>query len=380
MGFRIQNNIAAMNAQRNLGISDTAMGKSLERLSSGYRINSAKDDAAGLSISQGFRASIASYNVASRNVTEGNALLQVAEGAMDQVGNMLTRLKELATQAASANAGSNLDKINAEGNQLILEIDRIANSTEYAGSKLLNGTFGVSDTKTGTWETTNAGAGLQSVSGMQSGVTYTVSAVTNADGDGTYNFTVSATLAGGQVAQTLYGVAGAAAGATAEVSFASMGLKITLNDNFTATVGAGTIIASAAAASDFQVGAKNSVDDRIGVTLSSIKSSTLDAGLVSDQMNTAAKAQALLKSVDNAINRLSELRGGIGAAQNRFSYAAANLATTIENYTAADSVIRDVDMAAEMTSFTKNQILLQAGTAMLSQANQAPQMIMSLFK
>jgi len=211
-------------------------------------------------------------------------------------------------------------------------------------------------------------------------VTYTVSAVTNADGDGTYNFTVSATLAGGQVAQTLYGVAGAAAGATAEVSFASMGLKITLNDNFTATVGAGTIIASAAAASDFQVGAKNSVDDRIGVTLSSIKSSTLDAGLVSDQMNTAAKAQALLKSVDNAINRLSELRGGIGAAQNRFSYAAANLATTIENYTAADSVIRDVDMAAEMTSFTKNQILLQAGTAMLSQANQAPQMIMSLFK
>jgi len=97
-------------------------------------------------------------------------------------------------------------------------------------------------------------------------------------------------------------------------------------------------------------------------------------------MNTAAKAQALLKSVDNAINRLSELRGGIGAAQNRFSYAAANLATTIENYTAADSVIRDVDMAAEMTSFTKNQILLQAGTAMLSQANQAPQMIMSLFK
>ena len=378
MGFRIQNNIAAMNAQRNLGISDTAMSKSLERLSSGYRINSAKDDAAGLSISQGFRASIASYNVASRNVTEGNALLQVAEGAMDQVGNMLTRLKELATQAASANAGSNLDKINAEGNQLILEIDRIANSTEYAGSKLLNGSFGVSDTKTGTW--TLASAGLQSVSGMQSSVTYTVSAVTNAAGDGTYNFTVSATLAGGQVAQTLYGVAGAAAGATAEVSFASMGLKITLNDNFTATVGAGTIIASAAAASDFQVGAKNSVDDRIGVTLSSIKSSTLDAGLVSDQMNTAAKAQALLKSVDNAINRLSELRGGIGAAQNRFSYAAANLATTIENYTAADSVIRDVDMAAEMTSFTKNQILLQAGTAMLSQANQAPQMIMSLFK
>lgn len=375
MGFRIQNNIAAMNAQRNLGISDTAMSKSLERLSSGYRINSAKDDAAGLSISQGFRASIASYNVASRNVTEGNALLQVAEGAMDQVGNMLTRLKELATQAASANAGSNLDKINAEGNQLLDEIDRIANSTEYAGSKLVDGTFGVTDTKTGSW---TLSGGLQSVSGLQSSVTYTVAAVTQADGS--YNITASATLASGQVAQTLYGVAGAAAGSTAEVSFAAMGLKITLNENFSATVGAGTIIASAAAASDFQVGAKNTVDDRIGVTLSSIKSSTLDAGLVADQLNTAAKAQSLLTSIDSAINKLSELRGGIGAAQNRFNYAAANLATTIENYTAADSVIRDVDMAAEMTSFTKNQILLQAGTAMLSQANQAPQMVLSLFK
>ena len=377
MGFRIQNNIAAMNAQRNLGISDTAMSKSLERLSSGYRINSAKDDAAGLSISQGFRASIASYNVASRNVTEGNALLQVAEGAMDQVGNMLTRLKELATQAASANAGSNLDKINAEGNQLILEIDRIANNTEYAGSKLLDGSFGVSQDKTqGTW--TLASAGLQSVSGLQSSVTYTVAAVTQADGS--YNITASATLASGQVAQTLYGVAGAAAGSTAEVSFAAMGLKITLNENFSATVGAGTIIASAAAASDFQVGAKNTVDDRIGVTLSSINSSSLNAGLVADQMNTAAKAQSFLTTVDSSISKLNELRGGIGAAQNRFGYAAANLATTIENFSAADSVIRDVDMAAEMTTFTKNQILLQAGTAMLSQANQAPQMIMSLFK
>ncbi|MDI9570846.1 MAG: flagellin, partial [Pseudomonadota bacterium] len=129
-----------------------------------------------------------------------------------------------------------------------------------------------------------------------------------------------------------------------------------------------------------QVGAKDTADDRIGVTLASINANKLDSNLVADQMNTAAKAQALLTSIDSAISKLSELRGGIGAAQNRFSYAAANLATTIENYTAAESVIRDVDMAAEMTSFTKNQILLQAGTAMLSQANQSPQMIMSLFK
>ncbi len=377
MGFRIQNNIAAMNAQRNLSISDMSMSKSLERLSSGYRINSAKDDAAGLSISQGFRASIASYNVASRNVTEGNSLLQVAEGAMDQVGNMLTRLKELATQAASANAGSNLDKINAEGNQLLDEINRIANSTEYAGTLLLNGSFGVTDTKTGTW---TLSGGLQSVSGMQQNVTYTVDAVTNAAGDGTYNFTVSATLAGGQVSQTLYGVSGASTGSTAEVSFAALGLKIVLNDSFTATAGAGTIIASNTAAADFQVGMRNTSDDRIGVTLASIKAADLDANLVKNKLTTAANAQAFLATVDDAISKLNELRGDIGAAQNRLSYAAANLATTLENYSAADSVIRDVDMAAEMTKFSKNQILLQAGTAMLSQANQSPQMVLSLFK
>jgi flagellin len=139
MGLRIQNNIAAMNAHRQLTISDSALSKSLERLSSGYRINRAADDAAGLSISQQFRADIASYKVASRNTAEANSLLQVAEGAMDQIGNMLTRLKELATQAASANAVSNLDKIEAEKDKLVAEIDRIANSTEYAGTKLLDG-------------------------------------------------------------------------------------------------------------------------------------------------------------------------------------------------------------------------------------------------
>lgn len=376
MGFRIQNNIAAMNAQRNLGISDMAMSKSLERLSSGYRINSAKDDAAGLSISQGFRASIASYNVASRNVTEGNALLQVAEGAMDQVGNMLTRLKELATQAASANAGSNLDKINAEGNQLILEIDRIANSTEYAGAKLLNGSFGVSVDGA---STLNPTLGLHSASGMQASTTYTVEAVTGSGG-GKFNVTVSATIGGKSISQTIKDVeAPTTTGSTKEVSFAALGLKITFNTNLNSTSD-GTIVGTAGSPSEFQVGAKDTADDRIGVTLASINANKLDSNLVADQMNTAAKAQALLTSIDSAISKLSELRGGIGAAQNRFSYAAANLATTIENYTAAESVIRDVDMAAEMTSFTKNQILLQAGTAMLSQANQSPQMIMSLFK
>lgn len=363
-----------MNAQKNLTVSDSAISKSLERLSSGYRINSAKDDAAGLSISQGFRADIASYKVASRNVTEGNAMLQVAEGAMDQVGNMLTRLKELATQAASSNAGSNMDKINAEGNELLLEINRIANTTAYAGTTLVDGTFGVTDSGTGTLVVTD---GLQAVSGMQASTTYTMTVVTSGAGDGKRDITIS-TAAG---SQTVNDVASAGVGSTVDVSFASLGLKITLNSSFTSSLAsAHTIISSAGAASDFQVGGKDTVDDRIGVSLDSMKAADLDAGLVSDQMLTATDAQDFLTVIDDAIEALNSMRGNVGAAQNRLSYASANLASTIENLTAADSVIRDVDMASEMTSFTKNQILVQAGTAMLSQANSAPQMVLSLFK
>jgi flagellin len=200
-------------------------------------------------------------------------MLQVGEGGLDQIGNMLVRLKELATQASSANSGANLDKINAEGNALIEEIDRIATSTEYAGTKLIDGSF---------------------------------------------------------------------------------------------------------AAQVFQVGASADADNQITVDLGDATAATL--GLTADQLLDATDALAFLGTVDSAIADLNLVRGDIGAIQNRLSYAAANLATTIENVTAAESVIRDVDMAAEMTMFTKNQILLQAGTAMLAQANMAPQQLLSLFR
>ncbi len=224
MGLRIQNNIAAMNAHRQLSISDTNLSKNLERLSSGFRINRAADDAAGLSISQQFRADIASFKVASRNTSEATSLLQVTEGAVDQIGNMLTRLKELATQAASANAGSNLDKINAEGNKLIDEIDRIANSTEYAGSKLLNGTFGV--TVSSVVSAINPGIFRSDRDGIERKPT-TLATATNG------NITVSATLAGGQrFSETVYGVTAPAAGTTKEVSFATLGLTLKINSEF----------------------------------------------------------------------------------------------------------------------------------------------------
>lgn len=272
MGLRIQNNIAALNAHRNLTISDNALSKSLERLSSGYRVNRAADDAAGLAISQGMRADIASYKVASRNVAEANAMVQVAEGAYDQIGNMLTRLKELATQASSANAAGDLDKIDAEAQHLLSEIDRISDATEYSGAGVLDGTLG------------------------------------------------------SQV---------------------------------------------------FQVGSTNDSFSQISVSFSEVSTTTLSIDSLS--LGTTSDAQAALTSIDTAIGTLNESRGDLGAVQNRLAYAGANLSTTIENVQAAESVIRDVDMAAEMTTFTKNQILLQAGTAMLAQANMAPQQVLALF-
>lgn len=373
MGFVIQSNIAALNAQRNLNISSGAMQKSLERLSSGFRVNSAADDAAGLAISQQFSADIASYKVGSQNVSQATALLQVAGGAMDQIDNMLTRLKELATQASSANATSNLDKINAEGNQILLEIDRIANATSYAGTNLIDGSFGV----TVSGGTFTAVEGRSAVAGMQASTTYTLTVATVGDGTSRDNITVT-TAAG---AQTINNVTRASTGGTSSVTFGGLGLTLTMNDNWTSTLATTkTIISSAAAASDFQVGAKNTANDRIGVSLSSLKAASLDAGLVADQLDTATEAKAMLTVIDAAIGVLSTKQGSAGAAQNRLGYANANLSTTIQNYTAAQSTIRDVDMASEMTNFTKNQILVQAGTAMLAQANMAPQQVLSLFK
>ncbi|HUV49874.1 MAG TPA: flagellin [Anaerolineae bacterium] len=465
MALRIVNNIAALNTQRWLSVSDAGMKKSLERLSSGYRINRAADDAAGLAISQSFRADIASFKVASRNASEASSLLQVGEGAMDQIGNMLTRLKELATQAASANAGTELGKIDAEKAELILEIDRISGVTEYAGTKLIDGTFG---TLTPTWGSSlvDTTYDIDTTNGLN--YKYTDTNTNNATVSFTFNSPVALaadtyTLAtSGGTAVKMTGALGevfegtlAAGGLT--LSFATIGLTLTGASAMTTTAfGTDTIIVTDAGyssmtlssstatgtwtatsatansitltntrtsdvqtvltvdgsaqtldfdtlgikltldsayadnefdsfafdvassgSSTFQVGSSNTANDRVNISLGDATASGL--GISALDLATAAGAQSALTTIDSAISALATVRGNIGAAQNRLGYAAANLATTIENVQAAESIIRDVDMASEMTDFTKNQILLQAGTAMLAQANMAPQQVLALF-
>jgi flagellin len=378
MGLRIQNNIAALNAHRNLTISDSGLSKSLERLSSGYRINRAADDAAGLAISQGMRADIASYNVASRNASEANSMLQVAEGAMDQIGNMLTRLKELATQASSANAATDLDKIDAEAQKLIAEIDRIADSTEYSGTKLINGAFGTT-IESSSGDATSTSMGFVGISGMKAGETYTISE-TVVDGDNVATITITT----GSLTETVTTNV-AAEDTTKAVEFANLGVTLTVNSDFDTSADlVGSITASSTGSSSFQVGAENAGASRISISLGDATKEVLGTmsgttAISAIDLLSASSAQSALDIVDNAITDLTKARGDIGAAQNRLGYATANLATTIENITAAESMIRDVDMAAEMTTFTKNQILLQAGTAMLAQANMAPQSVLSLF-
>jgi len=374
MGFRIQNNIAAMNAHRNLNLSDVSLSKSLERLSSGYRVNSAKDDAAGLAISQGFRADIASVKVAQRNISEANALLQTAEGAMSGIADILTRMKELATQAASANVGSNIDKLSNEYNSLVNEIDRIANSTKYAGEALVDGTFGTAANTTDEWDAINNVYDINVSSAATGAYTVTYATATNILSIQKGSITETVTLQDG--AQS--------------VNFSTLGISFKTTSAFDADTGGAalaaadpTVDAGAGTAKKFQVGYEEDSNSQISISLGNLKTASLKStgsGVALNDISTSAGALAKMSDIDDSINALSNLRGDVGAYQNRMTYASINLSITLENFTAADSVIRDTDMAAEMTTFTKNQILIQAGTAMLAQANAAPQVILSLLQ
>jgi len=382
MGLRIQNNIAALNAHRHLLNTDTALGKSLERLSSGYRVNRASDDAAGLAVSEGLRADIKSYQVATRNTSEAGSLLQVAEGALDQIGNMLTRLKELATQAASDNtSSSNRTKLNSEATQLKNEIDRIADSTDYGGTNLIDGSFN----------------GASAVSSSDTAEIAGISDIYDFDvtsaSSGSYSLTYTAasdllTVTKGGVSQSITLTKGGTVNfSTFNISFklTSAATLDTVGAAFTGidtSSGAGILDVKAGSGSTFQVGAGNSTNDQITFSIGDANTAALGLGsssyVTNIDLTTSANAQLAIDIVDDAIDDVALIRGQVGAVQNRLSYASANLATTIENVTAADSIIRDADMASEMTTFTKNQILLQAGTSMLAQANAAPQVLLSL--
>lgn len=382
MAFRIQNNITAYNSLNYLNKNSQAMDKSLSRLSSGYRINSAADDAAGLSSSMRMRAEISSLKVASRNAAEATSLLQVAEGAMSQVDLILNRMKELATQASSGNAGQDLSKINAEASALSSEIDRIVGFTEYNGQTLLDGNYGSVALSTGGTVDFTAANGIENidVTNASANTSYTISSIDTTAG--------TVTLTDGTISQQVNYTSGLAANTDETLDFSQLGVKVTINSQFeeankTNIFDTNSTIETEAALgnANFQIGNENNSDNRLGFTLSNVKMAALNGGsALSVDLSSISSSQTALADIDTAISYLAGKRAEVGTLVNRLGYAQSNLSVSIENKAAAESTIRDVDMAAEMSTFTKNQILVQASTSMLAQANSAPQNVLSLLR
>jgi flagellin len=284
MGLRIQNNVEAFNTHRQLTATSNAASKSMEKLSSGYRINRAADDAAGLAISEKMRGQIGGLAQAQRNAQDGISLVQTAEGALNEVHSMLQRVRDLKVQFANGtNSSDDQDAIAAEVFQIGKEIGDITTQTKFNGNALFDGS--------------------------------------------TFSFQVGA------------------------------------NDSETITTSAATLSAAIGAAGT------GGVSDLTGLSSAAKVKTALSSGVL-----------AQISTIDNAIKNISTARANYGAVQNRLEHRLNNLATYQENLTASESRIRDVDMAAEMTKFTKFNILQQAGTSMLAQANQAPQSVLSLLR
>jgi len=379
MSLTINTNIAALYAHNYLATNDAAMTSSMEKLSSGYRINSASDDAAGLAISNSLSSQTSALGVASQNTSEGKAMIGIAEGSADQIESILERMQQLATEAASANTGSDISSTQQEFASLQSEITRIVSSTQYQGTNLIDGTFGASlDTNTANstllTATTISASGINVGAAISATDTYTVSQAGNA-------VTITDTHAGGAaITQTV--VAGGSG--VQNLDFTTLGISLTTNASFSTTGGAGNTLTGniklTGNSATFQVGANNDAGvDTINVSLGNLSLTAL--GLNASDLNTQADAETTLTALTGtALPAVNSVLATIGATSNRLGYAYNNLQSTIQNYSASLSAIKDVDMASEMTNFTKEQILEQAGTAMLAQANSSSQNILTLFK
>ncbi len=393
----IVTNVAALNGQRNLNSTSMKMGKVLEKLSSGYRINRAADDAAGLGISEKMRAQIRGNSQAIRNAQDGISMIQTAEGAMDEVHGILQRMRELGVQAANDTYDSAArTSIGTELVQLRSEIDRIANATQFNGQSLLTGALtGTLGGATGTDLVVNDGVGAAVATGIEVAsakpATYTFSSA----GAGLITLT-SSTGAAQQIS-----IGAIAALGTQTLDFNQLGVKITLNSTAGETA-ANLVTALTAAANDtivvtgsgsaaLQVGANTTAYDSMNVSFNDVRATqagglnlltgggvdwTSSATIVAS--NTAS--QAFINQVDSAITTLNTRRSDLGAAQNRLEHTVNSLGVSVENLTASESRIRDADVAALSTQMVSNQILQQAGTAVLSQANQSSQAVLSLLR
>ncbi|KQR07604.1 flagellin [Xanthomonas nasturtii] len=395
----INTNVMSLNAQRNLTTSSASMSTSIQRLSSGLRINSAKDDAAGLAISERFTTQIRGLDVASRNANDGISLAQTAEGAMVEIGSNLQRIRELSVQSSNAtNSATDRDALNSEVKQLTAEIDRVANQTNFNGTKLLNGDF--------------SGALFQV--GADAGQTIGINSIVDANVDslGKANFAAAVSAAGVTGTATASGsvsgislsfndASGSAKSVTiADVKVASGDTAADVNKKVAAAINDkldqtgmyasiksdGSVqIESLKAGQDFtslSAGTSSATGITVGsgITTASAASGTTASTLSSLDISTFSGSQKALEIVDKALTAVNSSRADMGAVQNRFTSTIANLSATSENLSASRSRIRDTDYAKETAELTRTQILQQAGTAMLAQAKSVPQNVLSLLQ
>ena len=386
----INHNMNALNAHRNMGINNTAAGKSMEKLSSGLRINRAGDDAAGLAISEKMRGQIRGLTQASRNSADGISMIQTAEGALNETTNILQRMRELAVQASNdTNTTSDRNEIQKEINALTEEVDRIANNTEFNTQKLLNGNKnGVGGEVVNEAVTAQKGNFEVTIDNVDNNKKITIDgeSMTINDKDDlkneletkfeNYEFTVTDTNTGKKIvitqkdgketdkesmkisyegkAQVVTVKKVGVAAKDEELSDGKAHIQVGANSNQSMKIEIG----------DMRAKALNIVDER-GNSLSVL---------------SAEDANKAITAFDAALNEVSSQRANLGAVQNRLEYTISNLDNTAENLTSAESTLRDVDMAKEMMEYSKNNILNQAAQAMISQANQQPQNVLQLLR
>ena len=376
MAMVVQHNLTAMNANRQLGITTGAQAKSSEKLSSGYRINRAGDDAAGLKISEKMRSQIRGLDKASSNAQDGVSLIQTAEGALNEAHSILQRMNELAVQGANdTNQSIDRDAINEELSALTTELDRISETTQFNKQNLLDGTFSDKKLQVGA----NAGQKIEITIGSMNAKAIGLSKTIMPKQSGYFK-------AKGVSLQSSKFITSAAVKASAKaVGSKAAAVADGKADGTVLTIGGREYKVSNQTASANGVYTATDLKKKVGCVFAQAAKITLKNSVPSDsfmgaRVDTYEIANATITKVQDAINNVSSQRSALGALQNRLEHTIANLDNVSENTSSAESRIRDTDMASEMVNYSKNNILAQAGQSMLAQANQSTQGVLSLLQ
>lgn len=377
MAMVVQHNLTAMNANRQLGITTGAQAKSSEKLSSGYRINRAGDDAAGLKISEKMRSQIRGLDKASSNAQDGVSLIQTAEGALNEAHSILQRMNELAVQGANdTNQSIDRDAINEELSALTTELDRISETTQFNKQNLLDGTFSDKKLQVGA----NAGQKIEITIGSMNAKAIGLSKTIMPKQSGYFK-------AKGVSLQSSKFTTSAAVKASAKAVGSKLASKAAngATNGTVLTIGGREYKVSTGTESAKGVYKADDLKTKVGCVFAQAAKITLKNSVPSDsfmgaRVDTYEIANATITKVQDAINNVSSQRSALGALQNRLEHTIANLDNVSENTSSAESRIRDTDMASEMVNYSKNNILAQAGQSMLAQANQSTQGVLSLLQ